>query len=290
MALPPLNCSPVFLIGAARSGTKFLRDTLSVDPSVCTIPFDINFVWRRGNDSLAHDVLTPEMASYSIGADLRSRLPKMAGAKAGEILLEKTVSNTLRLPFLFKVFPEARFIHLVRDGRCVVESVNRLWDQPTSLQHKLKKLRYFPVTNLAYAGWFLRNSFTAKKTERVWGTRYEGIYNDLSQHSRLLVCARQWVKCIESAERDFQLIDSSRVHTVRYESLVSDSGEMSKLCHFLGLAEDSSAMDRYDRTVRHDTSGKWRGKWSKVDQEMLQVEMGATLSRLGYGAVTNPPQ
>lgn len=286
MELQPLSCKPVFLIGAARSGTKFLRDTLAAHPTTAAIPFDINFVWRKGNDFLDHDVLTPEMATKNVVNDLRRRLPKLAGASNGAILIEKTVSNTLRLPFLFKVFPEAKFIHLVRDGRSVVESVDRLWDQPTTLSYKLRKLRYFPPSNVAYAAWFAKNSFTRKQSARVWGTRYEGIYRDMEQHSRLTVCARQWVKCIDSAERDFRLIDNARVHSVRYESMVSDSQALSDLCEFLNLDDESSVMNRYHQTVRNDTAEKWHDKWTDTEKQMLHQELGDTLKRLGYGSVT----
>ena len=209
----------------------------------------------------------------------------MSGATTGQFMLEKTVSNTLRLPFLFKVFPEAKFIHLIRDGRSVVESVFRLWDQPTAFSYKLKKLRYFPVTNFAYAYWFFKNSFFSDKKARVWGTRYEGIYEDLEQHSRLLVCARQWVSCIESAERDFKLIDPSQVYNVRYESLVSDPDCINPLCEFLGLNDNSNVIQRYNETVRGDTRDKWRDKWTDDEKAMLSRELDSTLSRLNYGAV-----
>ncbi len=285
MTMRPIDCQPVFLIGAARSGTKFLRDTLGVHSKVKTIPFDINFVWRRGNDFYPHDELTSEMATSQIVNDLRQRMPKMANAQSGDLMLEKTVSNTLRLPFLFKIFPQAKYVHLIRDGRSVAESVFRLWDQPTALSYKLRKLRYYPITNLAYTYWFLKNSFTADKKSRVWGVRYKGVYDDLEQHSRLVVCARQWVKCIQAAERDFSSIDSKQVHSIKYESLVTDANAVQQLCEFLDLDDSSSVMERYRSTVRSDTRQKWRGKWTDEEKTSLNDEMGATLQRLGYGEI-----
>ena len=48
---PTISPRPVFIIGAARSGTKFLRDLGAASPHVDVIPFDINFLWRLGNES-----------------------------------------------------------------------------------------------------------------------------------------------------------------------------------------------------------------------------------------------
>ncbi len=43
----------IVLIGAARSGTKILRDTLAAATGSGAVPFDIGFVWRIGHDEPA---------------------------------------------------------------------------------------------------------------------------------------------------------------------------------------------------------------------------------------------
>ena len=42
-------------------------------------------------------------------------------------MLEKTPKNSLRIPFLAAVFPEARFIYLHRDPREVLASMMEAW-------------------------------------------------------------------------------------------------------------------------------------------------------------------
>ncbi len=47
----------VIVIGAARSGTKVLREMLAASPNVAAVSFDVNFIWRTGNEGEANDVL-----------------------------------------------------------------------------------------------------------------------------------------------------------------------------------------------------------------------------------------
>ncbi|TWT80859.1 Sulfotransferase domain protein [Planctomycetes bacterium CA13] len=284
MIYEPLDCQPVFLIGAARSGTKFLRDLIATDTNICEIPFDVNFVWRRGNEHYPHDGLPAEFATERVIRDLRKRLPRMANATNGKIMLEKTVSNALRIPFVLKVFPEARLIHLIRDGRSVVESVHRVWDEPTPLHYKLKKLRYFPVTNFRYAWWFLANS--RNPTNRVWGPRYDGIDDDLSTLSRLDVCGHQWCHCVETALRDLKSVNEQNTLDVRYEDLISRSETIDSIVRFLEINDDEGIRHRFSNMVRRGQDDKWRGCWTNEQMEGLQKIIGPLLERLGYGAVS----
>ena len=50
---------PVIILGAARSGTKILRDTIAAHPSLVSIPYDISFVWKYGVYHIKHDELSP---------------------------------------------------------------------------------------------------------------------------------------------------------------------------------------------------------------------------------------
>ena len=148
----------VILIGAARSGTKFLRSLLGVDAKVGEVPYDVNYIWRYGNEAYPDDALPVSLAAPRIKAYIRRLLSKQASmGTARSILVEKTVSNTLRIPFVREVFPEARFIHLIRSGRDVTESAMRMWLSPPDWRYLLQKARSFPVSNFGYAAWYLWN-------------------------------------------------------------------------------------------------------------------------------------
>ena len=51
---------PVIVLGAARSGTRIVRDAIAAHPAIVAVPHDINFVWKYGNYHICHDGLTPK--------------------------------------------------------------------------------------------------------------------------------------------------------------------------------------------------------------------------------------
>ena len=95
----------VFLIGAARSGTKILRDVLAAAAGVGKVPYDVNFVWTHGH-SLPHDVLPPEVISERQRRFVTGYLDRYADGPS-PVVIEKTVGNSLRVPYLHAMFPDA---------------------------------------------------------------------------------------------------------------------------------------------------------------------------------------
>ena len=105
-----LDKSPpaVIVIGAARSGTKFLRDILAAGKGVAAVPYDVNYVWRFGAESVPDDCLDPAQVTDKQRRFIRRTLPALAHMKQGEVLVEKTVSNALRVAYVEAVLPQAR--------------------------------------------------------------------------------------------------------------------------------------------------------------------------------------
>lgn len=191
--------TPVFLIGAARSGTKFLRDLIAASPDVAEVPYDINYVWRHGNEGLPHDELDPAILDSSTKAHIRREIRRLAlrSNPQASVILEKTVSNALRVDFVRAVFPEAKMIYLERDGLDVAESSYRQWTAPPDRGYLLAKLRYFPLREWRYALWFARNTLSGKKSVPIWGPRYDGITDDVEALPTAVVCAHQWRRCVD---------------------------------------------------------------------------------------------
>ena len=278
---------PVILIGAARSGTKFLRDTLAAADDVCAVPYDINYVWRHGNEAYQSDVIPGDSCSESTRRYITNTVHKLAckgDAGAGcKIILEKTVSNCLRVDYVNAVFPDALFIHLVRDGRDVIESSFRMWQKPSNPAYIFHKLKYFPLSDIRYAFWIFKELFKSALGEpRIWGPRYNGIRSDLKSMRLLEVCARQWTECVDSAMQSFDNIPDKRVLTIRYEDLVADERCVRSACEFIGLDDCSSVISAYRNNVMRDQVCQWTRAWNTDDTDAVMRIAGTTLERLHY--------
>jgi hypothetical protein len=278
--------SPIILIGAARSGTKFLRDVLASGANTAAVPYDVNYVWRYGAEE-TDDVLDPEGLTETRKRFIRDALRSQAKARAGDILIEKTVANTLRVPFVEALFPQSRYVHLIRDGRDVTESAMRQWRNPPDWSALARKLRQVPVRNLGYVTWFgwnfVKGLLSGRKGGKIWGPRFPGIEAFAEEQPLARVCARQWLESYTRASVELPKLANagSRVFTIRYEDLIRDETALSALVDKLGLADKDAILSTFQKSLRPNEAEIWR-KLPPEDQAILDEVLTPTLIDLGY--------
>jgi hypothetical protein len=277
---------PVFLIGAGRSGTKFLRSCLAASEDVDIIPYDINYVWRYGNETLSHDEFKPTDVTPNIANYIKNILPTLSNTQklTARFLVEKSVPNTLRVSFINEVFPEAKFIHIVRDGRAVIESSVRQWKEPVSKVYLFQKLKYFPWRNYRYAYWFVCNLIKSKLFNQppIWGPRYEGIEEDVSLLSVEEVCAKQWSRCVDVVGKQLKELDQNRVLIISFESLMSKPSVIKDLCEFVGINDIENVEQYFLAHVDRSNNDKSIGRLTPDAINAIDKYAKDSLIRLGY--------
>ncbi len=279
--------STIILIGAARSGTKFLRDVLASGAGTAAVPYDVNYVWRYGAEKTPDDILDPTTLTSKRSRFIRNSLRSLAKASNDDILIEKTVANTLRVPFVDAVFPNARYVHLIRDGREVAESAMRQWQAQPNWLALLQKIRDIPIQNIGYVGWFGRNFIkgllSGRKGGQVWGPQFPGIDAMVEQGPLSRVCAQQWLESYTRANTCLsQLPDAdSRVFTIRYEDLIQDESALSALLDQLEMPGKEAIITNFRRKLRPNEPRLWQ-KLPPNDLKIFSSVMAARLSELGY--------
>src|SRR6478672_3892385 len=116
------------IIGAPRSGTNMLRDLICTLPGAGTWPCDeINFIWRHGNVRYPSDAFPDELATDRVRQYVRGSFDSVARSNRLDIVVEKTCANSLRVGFVDRIVPDARYIFLVRHGMDAVVSAAQRW-------------------------------------------------------------------------------------------------------------------------------------------------------------------
>jgi hypothetical protein len=278
---------PIIVLGAARSGTKLLRDTLAASRDLVATPYDLNFVWRTNNESHPSDALPADLCDSATARYIVSGLRRAAGLKIDDNrrLVEKTVSNTLRVEFVARVFPNADFVHIIRDGRDVVASSVVQWNKPVNVRYLARKLGAFPLRNYRYALWYLRNRLKFRPqsgTKSIWGVRYPGIGADVASLALPVVCAKQWLASVTGVQRAQENYDGLRLKVIRYEDLVSSESTLNELVQWLELPDLDEIQERYRRTIRPGRANSWRDALSAEDVDAVLLEIRPMLQKLGY--------
>jgi hypothetical protein len=267
MKLSKEGSNLVFLIGAARSGTKMLRDVLAQHPGISKVPYDINFVWRWGNESLEHDELSP--ANYSDKNKHRIHEYLERYAKKGDYLIEKSVSNTIRIPFLQRNYPDAKYIFLYRNGIDVCESVIRQWKAPLDGKYLLQKMRNTPPSLLINYGMkFLKRNLIKRKNDFFWGVNFPGMSKDLQFKSIEKIVAQQWTYCVGKMLEARESIDSGRLIEIKYEDLVYNSDAV--LERIFKFIDPQFSIMRTDKAlITSDHVG--RGKSNFLEEQLIVI-------------------
>jgi hypothetical protein len=231
---------PIFIVGTGRSGSTVLGVLMSMHR-------DVGFL--NEPKALWHAVC-PEgdvfgqypprgQARYSLGAsdatdDVRRRARRLFGAylkaTGSRRVVDKYPELIFRVPFVREIFPDARFVFLVRDGRETCRSIHD-WSERKGVRSAAGVHDWWGADNLK---WHLMLEQLVPNEEDLARSLDE--IRGFVRHVDM--AAVEWVVTMREGMRQAGRYPPS-FHTVRYESLVADPRrELSGLLDFCELSPD----------------------------------------------------
>ena len=251
---------PVFLLGAPRSCSTLLFETLSRNAQLWSIGDEshqlieqfpaLNPLAEADSNRVTAGVLAGE-AGEALGRGLREAFAGQLGNRDGARpddgavvrLLEKTPKNALRVPFLEALFPDALYVHLVRDPKDNISSIIDAWRSRRFVTYPSIATVNGPWSLLLPPGW-----------QAQLGAPLAA------------VAAFQWQAAHRHLLDDLALIPRERRCTVNASELLDNPRAlMEKLCGFMGVELDERFAEGLARplpmsvhTLSPPQAEKWR--------------------------------
>jgi hypothetical protein len=254
---------PIILFGNFRSGTTLLQKLIAAHPDVVPLYEPVG-LWLYPDPGRSHDEFDERDATDKVKRYIRNEFSKYQQQHENRMIVEKTPHNILRIPYVRAIFPEAHFLHIVRNPLSFVSSVELKWQQPATRKRIVKRLKSTPVTQLHYyLKRFLHQQWSSRilrhKYLSIWGPRYKGIQEDLKSEDLMVVIARQWSRSSIKAERDLALFEDGQVLRLRYEDFVQNPiSDMERICAHCGLQMTNDMTKTIKEVVKADRKHKWQ--------------------------------
>lgn len=186
----------------------------------------------------------------SVRSELFLRIIKTHLAATGKArFLNKQTANTQRLHLMHALFPDAYWIHIIRDARAVARS--------------LFHVSWWPDVAL----WWKTGA-----TPRHLASEYS---------DPILLCAEHWRRNVMEI-RAASGIFGSRYREIRYEELVQNPRqEIERLVHWAGLSYTQSFAKNIPRAFPNNNA-LWQKELTVRQRQLLARHIGPTLRRFGY--------
>lgn len=260
---------PVFIIAAPRSGSTLLFETLACTPGFRSFGGEAHWLiedvpaLRPGAPGVDCNRLTAAQATPEVTAAIRrAALARLLGPQdrpstADAPLLEKTPKNSLRIPFLKQVFPDARFIFLWRDPRENISSIMEAWRAGGW------------VTYRALDGW-----------DGPWSMLLPPGWQSLRGAPLESVAAWQWQCVNETVLDDLRQLPREDWTSVGYHEFVADpEATIRRLCSFAKVpfdaalqARTSGALPPSRHTHTKPAPEKWRSNEAAINRVLPNLE------------------
>jgi hypothetical protein len=282
------GCDPyLFIVGCARSGTTLVHRIVDAHPEIAITP-EMHWITRQFESR--NGLVTPELVSELSGHKRftqfeipREEFEGLLGSgealpyptflrrvfglygkiKNKPLVGNKTPAYVRSIPTFHALWPDAKFVHIIRDGRDVCISILN-WKKAERIVGRYASWEEDPISTTAL--WWERKVCKAREDGAAIGPGlyHETLYEDL----------------VEDPER-----------------------ECKRLCEFLGVPYDDAMIRFHEGRERvkpgrsaksawlRVTSGlrDWRTQMCTGDVERFEAAAGDLLEELGYErAVPNP--
>jgi len=179
-------------------------------------------------------------------------------AYQGKVRFATKLTGPGRIYYLLSIFPDARFVHVIRDGRAAVESLLRV------------------------AFWREKGGLDAP----FWANGLETAAIDdwvASGKDPVILASHEWRKIVQTTREEAHGLGRNQYTEVKYEDFVgSPRDEIDRLSAWAGLAGPGDVRFETPGAGIVDMNRKYLEVFSDVQIDAMDRVMGPMLGQLGY--------
>ena len=281
---------PIFVVGAPRSGTTLLQRMLRSHPRISSPTGESHFFIPLFRDATTFGDLTQrknlrsllrrmyeinpnfldtdlhgmqfdiealadefhDAGHCSVPAVIGALFSKNAIGEGKARWLDKTPYYVLHIPTILQMYPQAQFVHIIRDGRDVVLSmIDRRHDLAVyNIYHGAKMWQQYIEAGREHA--------KTLRTDQYFELRYEDILSDPSISMRELC------------------------------NFLTEAFDES-LIHFQKSRDPKTKTPLLRKDLQYDNFDKWKEKMSRRQINTFEAAAADTLGSCGYSLTTSSP-
>ena len=298
----------VFIVGSPRSGTTLLGEILDRHPKISQW-YEPYFVWDKRFRNSIHDERVEKDATDNVCREIYNDFLEYKRKRKCVFVVDKSPRNSLKIPFIQKVFPDPHFVHILRDGRDVTLSIHKEWirrkqivgesdgnlafdyGRATEVISNWLKRQPF-LRDKVRAFWFETHGHLIDKSKHLnrrrwegkvgWGPRFEGWQEFLHSHSVLEFNAMQWLKCVQAIRKSWSIVPEKNKMEIRYEDLLAcPEKNIANILAFVGTEPSENFFDRIPRLATNNYN-KWAKEFKAEEIKKIKPLLSSLLRELDY--------
>ena len=287
------NKNPIIIVGAGRTGTTVFHRMLSEHPHLAWLPGRISsryperlelirllmkgldyplvreLLRRKINPAEGYPFWEHHCKGFSapyrdlVAADVTDKAKKHIPRTMEQILTEKRdrlllkITGWPRIGFLSNIFEDAKFIHVMRDGRAVANSM---------------------INVHFWQGW-------KGPQDWGWGELSPAQEQEWNKHGQsfVVLAAIQWKILMEAMEKAKNTVSSECFLEIRYEDLCADPiDQVQKVTQFCELPWTVGFERQLGKYQLKNTNDTFKYDLTAKQQSDLEEVLGDYLRRYGY--------
>jgi Sulfotransferase family len=293
----------VFLIGSPRSGTTILENILNCHKNIVEF-YEPYYLWEKYFSCKENDIWQKKHLNNKMAREIKKEF-KLYRKKAGKpVVLDKSPTHSFNIEIINKIFPEAKWIHILRDGRDATLSIKKEWDKRRKIiqqknPFKLLKIAidmlkrqsfwryrlmavFYELTSNSSINPLLYFNKARWKGKVGWGPRFLDWENYLRDHTTFEFNAMQWVKSVEAVKNSWSLLNGKNKIEIRYEDLIIQPEK--SLTNILNILECEASSSFFNSipNLKKANFNKWTTEFSEEEKNTLKPILSPLLDELNY--------